>query len=128
MEDWRKMYFNALSINGTEFSAFIDTQFKKLHILDRDAPGSRSVTNAIGGPFLLKLFQFISSNFNDDNLETYDIYLYGTDGVVSEFLPEGLGGEFKHVFPTDPHLFEPFIDLCSRRWSDSYKELIKRSL
>lgn len=125
MDDWQKTYFNEIQLNGAIFSVFLDSHFKKIHIFDKDEPGSRSVTNAASKEFISQLYaELINKHRILDDIETYDVFLYGTDGLACEFLPDSLGGEFKHVPPTDPHLFEPFVILCSRRWTDSYKALI----
>jgi hypothetical protein len=119
-----KMYLDNQNLLNADFDLYIDGENKKMHLLDLDK-GSRSLTNAACTNLFLQIgavtfnFYHISINY-----EEYDIYLYGSDGLISEYLPDSLGGDFRHVHPSDPHLYGPFVKRCALRWDANYKKLI----
>jgi hypothetical protein len=122
MMDFLKLYLDKVVLFNAEFSLYYDGEFKKLHLLDLDEPASRSVTNAASKEFLLEINVELINRFNHQaDLKELDVYLYGTDGIICEYLFDDLGGEFKHTAPNDPHLYEPFKKICASRWDEDYK-------
>lgn len=121
--DFLKLYLDEVVLFNAKFSLYYDGEFKKLHLLDLDEPGSRSVTNAVDMNFFLQINATLFNRYNHQTeLKELDIYLYGTDGIICEYLPDSMGGEFKHTAPNDPHLYEPFKKTCANRWDVDYKE------
>lgn len=106
-------YLDRVNLYGASFALYYDGQNKKLHILDWDEPGTKSVTNAAGVEFFQELDAFLFKHMNEQTHFEFDIYLYGTDGLISEFEPAA--HHFHHAALGDPHLYSPFVDECRGR-------------
>jgi len=63
-----------------EFSVHYDQDADILHIFDKGLPENMTVTNAVGQQFI----NFVLRELDLDN-QPNNIWLYGTDGIVSEF-------------------------------------------
>lgn len=112
-----KIHLDNYKIGNTEFALYYDGEFKKLHILDLDQPNRMTVTNAACQPFFSAIDAYLMFNYNiKASWEEYDIYLYGTDGIISEFEPGT--NAFKHVEPWDGHIYDPFKKISNQRFFD----------
>lgn len=128
MNDFVKIYLEKQEfVNNAFISLYYDGEFKKLHLFDLDLDGSRSLTNAIcmNSLAILQNELFQDHNFSI-RIGECDIYLYGTDGLISEYIPseEIYGsGEFKHVKSSDQHLYAPFVRQSADRWHEQHPTL-----
>lgn len=103
------------------FYLHIDRDNKRLHILDADKPGTRSVTNNISTEFIENaligtLYMIPTPAERDEYLNhlntTYTILLYGTDGIISSWSEKG---GFDHVPLEDPMIHGDFYDVMIKR-------------
>lgn len=89
-------------INNVQFEAYYDKDKRVLHVLDAmgmSLEPRKSVTNGIENliPILEKQLKIKYD---------YKIFLYGTDGIISEF--DNLTKQFKIVEQERPSVFEEF--------------------
>lgn len=115
--DYIKAYFQYIEIQNARFALYYDSEFKKLHLLDWNDPGTRSVTNAVNVDFFVSLDNIIYSMIKARTNFTFDIYLYGTDGMISEYEPDS--GKFSYFHPADPHLYEKFKNISAKRFFEA---------
>lgn len=113
MNNYFKLQIGPLNIYDAIFCLTVDTEFNKIHVLDMDAENARTVTNAVCPEFFAKIAEYIKFNYNIDiNLDASDIYLYHSDGFITEWSIES--GEFKPAH-NDPHLYPPFRSVAEDR-------------
>lgn len=91
-------------INNVKFEAYYDKSQRALHVLDAmgmSLEPRMSLTNGIDNliPILEKHFKIKYE---------YKLYLYGTDGIISEYNP--ITNRFIHVSKDNPSVFYEFKD------------------
>jgi hypothetical protein len=80
-----------------------------LHILDRDTPGSMSLTNAVDREYIEKIKRVFNKTINH-------IYLYHTDGVITQWKRNN----FCYVSYEDPAVYTPYKALMlekRKKWA-----------
>lgn len=97
-------------IDNTEIHFTIDEILKKVHILDLDKYGRRSLTNAIDPGFQAKIIQKIG--LAPEVLE-YEWICYGMDGIVASYQDYN----FKFRAYDVPYLHKPYLDVMGERRS-----------
>lgn len=107
---WEKAYFEEITVLDTEIGVYIDGENKKIHLLDRNNPGTRTLENAMRMEYL----GYLALTINSTDLSIYDVYLYQQDGDIVEF--NVYTDESIKVDPGDLHLYEPFKKICATRY------------
>lgn len=92
-----------LRVGKTYIDVFLD---RNLHLFDKDAPGTMTVTNAISEHYLNEVMGWVG-NYRYDR-----VFLYHTDGFISEWTQkEG----FKFIDFDEPDLFYWFAEQAKLR-------------
>lgn len=97
-----------MQIENTEIEYHIDHEQKKLHLLDLDQSGRKSLTNAIGNAFIMSL---IEQEHLPLEVFKYEWICYASDGIVASY--EGYNFNFKHH--SLPYLHKEYLEVMEDR-------------
>lgn len=100
-------------IGNSKIEYFVDYINKKVHLLDLDNFGTRSLTNAICPEFQNKLIE--QENLLKDVVD-FEWICYGTDGIIASYKEYN----FKYCNPKLPYLHEPYKEVMKKR-KERYK-------
>lgn len=100
-------------INNTELEYFIDFITKKMHLLDLDNSGTKTLTNAIDPHFQQALID--QENLLQDIID-FEWLVYATDGIIASYSDYN----FKFVNPKLPYLHKPYVDVMKKRRPDRF--------
>lgn len=103
LAEWITSYFDHVPLLDTELSVFVDGSKQKIHILDKNTPNTRRLSQAVRMEYLAHLVRVINT---PDQFTLYDLYLYHPGGRIEEY--NVFTDEAARVCPTDPHLYPPF--------------------
>lgn len=124
MSNFIKYYLERVEIHGAVFAIYADGENMKVHILDLDEEGARSVTNCASMAFMAELeSEIFVKHALAVELQDCDAILYGSEGVICEYSAEA--DEFSFLQPTDPHLYEPFKNVCAKRFDENFDNIFK---
>jgi hypothetical protein len=97
-----------MRVGNTEVLYYIDYIGKRIHLLDLDNAGRRSLTNAID-PTFQKLF--IEQEMLMEDVLEFDWICYATDGIIASYK----NYNFKYMNPKLPYLHAPFVEIMGQR-------------
>lgn len=97
-----------MRVGNTELVYFIDYLGKKIHLLDMDEPGRKTITNAIDPTFQQKLIE--QEGLLNDVMD-FDWLVYATDGIIASYR----NYNFKFVNPKLPYLHQPYLEIMQSR-------------
>lgn len=102
-----------MRIGDSELEYFVDYLNKRIHILDLDHSGMRTLTNAIDPTFQRK---FVEQEHLLSDVLDFQWLCYATDGIIAEYR----NYNFKFVPRDERNLHQPYVKKMEER-KNKYK-------